>query len=198
MSIYYTIGEGVDRIEQGLDVVGESRTVSKFFPEHVKTYWQLFKYLNGKDRDILYLFFIAGKKQNDVMAILKRSQPGLCYDIRIIRKRLKFIFYINCVYDLYLEFLESDRRAIFTEDELEILTSMFNTTSYTMSSRITGKSQMTVRVVFSKCISKMKENKLWEIYEIFSAIKENLNILKRVYEKVDRNGVDTKPSKSLF
>ena len=35
----------------------------------------------------------ARKKQKDVQRILGRSQPSLCYDIKRIRRRLKFIFY---------------------------------------------------------------------------------------------------------
>jgi hypothetical protein len=44
----------------------------------------------------------------------------------------------------------------------------------------------------------MRKNKLWEIYEIFSAIRENLNVLKRVYGKVENSEVDSEPSKSMF
>ena len=196
---YTTIGEGAERIEDGLEVISESKTIVRFTPDHVHLYWQLFKFLNGKDRDVLYLFFIAGKKQKDVMAILNRSQPGLCYDIRVIRRRLKFIFYMNCIYDIYADFLDSEQRNnVFEENEIEVLTAMFHTTSYTLASKITGKSQMTVRSLFSRCLLKMRKNKLWEIYEIFSAIRENLNVLKRVYGKVDNSEVDSEPSKSLF
>jgi hypothetical protein len=194
----FSLGDGMDRLEDGLEVVTESKSVIRLAPEQVQDYWSLFKYLNGKDRDILYLFFVAGKKQNDVREILGRSQPGLCYDIRVIRRRLKFIYYMNCIYDLYIEFLDSETRSIFDDNEVEVLSALLNTTSYTMAAKITGKSQMTVRSLFSRSLERMRDNNMWELYEIFAAIRENLNVLKRVYGKVDNSTVDSEPSKSQF
>ena len=47
----------------------------------------IFNFLNNKDKDILYLIFISGKTQTDLVRILHRSQPSLSYDIKRIKNK---------------------------------------------------------------------------------------------------------------
>ncbi len=158
----------------------------------MRAYRPLFGWLNEKDRDILYLIFVSGKKQKDVQRILRRSQPSLCYDIKRIRRRLQFIFWLHQVFDIFVNFIK-DRCEYFTSQEIDILVLMFYTTSFTLTSRVLGLSQVKVRYAFNKCIrrmetmgmnapSKEEANKWWKIYEIFTIIKDNLNIVRRVYK----------------
>jgi hypothetical protein len=69
----------------------------------------------------------------------------------------------------------------FTEEELEILTMMFYTSSFTMTAERMGISQVRVRYSYNKCLKRMEEMGLWEPYEIFVVIRSNLNIIRRVY-----------------
>lgn len=148
-----------------------------FSPDQIFTYRNLFSFLNYKDRDILYLIFVAQKKQCEVQKILQRSQPSLCYDIKRIRKRLKFIFYLDSVFDVFLDFVENQE--IFSDEEMSILTSMFYTSSFTMTHRVLNMSQVKVRYSFNKMLDKMVDLEMWEIFEIFSIIRGNLNIIRR-------------------
>jgi hypothetical protein len=171
--------------------------------DQVRSYKPIFGWLNDKDRDILYLIFVSGKKQKDVQRILERSQPSLCYDIKRIRKRLQFIFYLNNVFDLFVNFVH-EFREYFSPQEMDILILMFYTTSFTLTSRVLGLSQVKVRYSFNKCIKRMENmgveldsqnkealsKKWWEIYEIFVIIKSNLNIVRRVYKSSD-DSLDT-------
>jgi len=127
-----------------------------------------------------------------VQRILNRSQPSLCYDIKRIRRRLKFIFYIHSVFDIFVNFLvdqrriSTERKAVgeegnFTEEELEILTMMFYSSSFTMTADRMGISQVRVRYSYNKCLKRMEELELWEPYEIFIVIRSNLNIIRRIY-----------------
>ena len=69
----------------------------------------------------------------------------------------------------------------FTEEELEILTMMFYTSSFTMTAERMRVSQVRVRYSYNKCLKRMEELELWEPYEIFMVIRSNLNIIRRVY-----------------
>ena len=164
-------GEGVDGI-----------TLPYLSVEQVRAFRSIFGFLNDKDRDILYLIFVSRKKQKDVQRILHRSQPSLCYDIKRIRRRLRFIVYLRSVFDIFLGFVK-DRTADFTDSEMAILVLMFYTSSFTMTANLLGTSQVRVRYAYNKCLKKMEDMELWEPYEIFMVIRSNLNIIKRICRK---------------
>ncbi len=139
-------------------------------------------FLNEKDRDILFLVFCSGKKQKEVEAIIRRSQPSLCYDIKRIRRRLRFINYLNSVVDIFMEFIER-RPPEFSAFEMEVLTMMFYTSSFTVASEVMKCSQVRVRYSFDRCLKKMEEYQMWEVYEIFMVVRSNLNLVRRTYKR---------------
>jgi hypothetical protein len=157
-------------------------SLPSFSAEQAKEFGHIFKFLNNKDRDILFLMFISRLKQNHVQKILNRSQPSLCYDIRRIRKRLQFIHYLHQIRDIYLNFLDI-KGAMYDPEILEILTLMFYTTSLTCTSKILRQQQIKIRYKYEKAIKQLEKNKHWDVYEIFSFIHDNLNIVRRFYKK---------------
>ena len=173
------IGQQVENLKaDGQEEVG----VLPFFSvEQVHAFRSIFGFLNNKDRDVLYLIFVSRKKQKDVQRILKRSQPSLCYDIKRIRRRLKYIFYIHSVFDIFVKFVSQCHKD-FTPEEIEIMTLMFYTSSFTMTSEMMGLSQVRTRYSYNKCIKRIEVLENWEIYEILMVIRENLNSIKRSYK----------------
>lgn len=149
--------------------------------EHVRAFRSIFGFLNDKDRDILYLIFVSRKKQKDVQRILNRSQPSLCYDIKRIRSRLRYIFYIHSVFDIFVRFVE-EKSQYFTAEEMEIMTLMFYTSSFTVTAEMMCLSQVRTRYAYNKCLRRMQALEMWEPYEIFMVIRENLNAIRRVYK----------------
>jgi len=181
------IGENIENVgKDHKGVCGSRKQIPRFLPEQVKDFRSIFKFLNGKDRDILYLVFVTGKKQKDIQRILQRSQPSLCYDIKRIRQRLKFIFYLNSVFDVFLEFIQACSE-YFTPEERDVLTLMFYTTCLSQTAKILGIQQVRVRYIFSSALRKLEGMEIWEVYEIFVAVQHNLNIVKRVYHELDEN-----------
>jgi DNA-directed RNA polymerase specialized sigma subunit len=170
--------ENVKKLASDEDLVSQTLTV-----DQVRIFRPIFCFLNGKDRDILYLIFVSKKKQKEVQTILRRSQPSLCYDIKRIRRRLRFIFYLNSVFDIFIEFVRS-KSHLFTPEEMDILTLMFYTSSFTQTAEILKVSQVRVRYSYDKCIRRMEEKEIWDAYEIFTVIRGNLNIVKRKYKNL--------------
>lgn len=173
------IGQKIDNFKSQRP--NERLVLPYFSIEQVNTFRSIFGFLNDKDRDILYLIFVSRKKQKDVQCILKRSQPSLCYDIKRIRCRLRYIFYLYSVFDIFIEFTQSCKD-FFSPTEMEILTYMFYTSSFTMTSEKVGLSQVKTRYAFNKCLRRMEALEMWEQYEIFKTIRFNLNTIKRVYK----------------
>jgi len=175
------------QVEEASTEVGEEGVLPYFNVEQVRAFRSVFGFLNDKDRDILYLIFVSRKKQKDVQRILHRSQPSLCYDIKRIRRRLRYIFYIHEVFDIFTNFVQ-EKVQYFTPEEMEILTLMFYTSSFTMTADTLGLSQVRTRYAFNKCLRRMEVlgeegmDNIWEVYEIFSMIRENLNAIKRVHK----------------
>lgn len=143
-------------------------------------FWSLFGFLNEKDRDILFLIFVSRKRQRDVQKILGRSQPSLCYDIKRIKRRLQFIYYLHSCFDIFIDFLRTQTES-FSSDEMSILSMMFYTSSFTETAKVLKISQVRVRYSYNKCLKRMEELELWEPYEILTVIRENLNIIRRTY-----------------
>jgi len=182
------VGHNIETIKNTRYEVAD---IPRFTADQVKDFRPVFRFLNDKDRDILYLIFVARKKQSAVERILGRSQPSLCYDIKRIRKRLQFICYLQTVYDIYLDFLH-ERASEYTDEELEIMTLMFYSTSLTQTARLMGMPQIRVRYRFDKILRKMEDLGHWDMYEIFQTIRTNLNIVKRIYKPAD--AVPSSPS----
>ena len=173
------VGSAIETIKGGKIEETESQY---FDPEQVVGFRQAFSFLSDKDRDILYLIFVSRKRQMEVKKILKRSQPSLCYDIRKIRYRLKYIFYVFSNFDSFVKFLQTTALEILTEEEICVLTSLLYTTSFTMASFVSGYTQVKIRCLFKQSLDKLKEHKIWDMYEFFSTVGENQNSLKRVHK----------------
>jgi hypothetical protein len=175
------VGRKVERLQAGDSPEG-AISMPGFSVEQIRTFRPVLSFLNEKDRDILHLIFVAAKKQKEVQRILRRSQPSLCYDIKRIRRRLKFVFYLHSVFDIFVDFLRRVKEdKSFEPEELDVLTLMFYTTSFTLASRVLGMPQVRVRYLYDRCLRRMEAKEMWDAYEIFMVVRSNLNIVRRMY-----------------
>ena len=145
-----TIGQHIERVEK-TRCEGRAIDRPKFTVEQLRGFKPMLSFLNAKDRDVLYLIFVSGKKQKDVQEILGRSQPSLSYDIKRIRNRLKFIFYLDSIFDIFIEFVSAPPDD-FIPFEVEVMLLMFYTSSFTMTSDILKVPQVKVRYSFDRCL----------------------------------------------
>ena len=173
------IGKHIENVQKK-ENDGES-SMPSFSVEQARSFRGILRFLNDKDRDILYLMFVSRKKQRDVLKILGRTQSSLAYDIKRIRRRLRFIYYLHSVFDIFVNFVAS-KKEYFTPEEMAILTMMFYTSSFTLTSEIMNVSQVRVRYAYNKCLRHMEELEMWDAYEIFLVIRSNLNTVRRVYK----------------
>ena len=180
-----SIGEHIDRVSSDRVLYGENYEKPFLTIDQLRAFKPILSFLNAKDRDILYLVFVSGKKQNDIQKILGRSQPSLSADLKRIRRRLKYLFYLASVYDIFINFVVNPPEC-FTDFELDVLMLMFYTSSFTMTSVLSSRpgspvSQVKVRYSFDKCLRQMEAENLWEVYEIFMVVRSNLNLIRRIY-----------------
>jgi hypothetical protein len=150
--------------------------------EDVPQLANILNFLNNKDKDILFLTFISAKTQTDIVRLMKRSQPSLSYDIKKIKKRIKFICYLHSLFPNFLKWLEEDSHEL-TCEQVMILTLMYFTTSFSHSSKVSNIKSARVRYIFDKTTKILKKDKKnIVIYDIFNNIRKNLNSLRREYD----------------
>jgi len=145
---------------------------------------EIFNFLNNKDKDILYLIFISGKTQTDLVKILSRSQPSLSYDIKRIKERIRFICFLHSQFPLFMNWLKEESEK-YSPEEVMVLTLMYYTTSFSQSSRVSGLKPTRIRYVFDKALIKLDRQDS-KINHFFSIIRDNLNVVRRAYLRADQ------------
>lgn len=179
-----SIGDGIENVavKQRSFQRGGSLILT---PSQIKSLRNVVRFLNDKDKDILYLIFCSGKKQCNVGSVIGRSQPSLCYDVRKIRKRLEFICYIDRVFPSFISFLNSSASDEYSPVELDIMSCLLLSTSLTQTASILNYRQIKIRYKFKKILKKMVDMGHWEMYEMFRTVGKSLNMIRRVYPFTD-------------
>jgi hypothetical protein len=140
----------------------------------------ILSFLNNKDRDILFLTFINGKAQTDIMRLLKRSQPSLSYDIKRIRERVGFICKLLGYFPDLTAFLESPEAGELPAEQVMVLTLMYFTTSFSQSARVSGLKPTRIRYIFDKLVSSHAFSNP-RLNELFAHVRQHLNSVRRSY-----------------
>ena len=83
-----------------------------------------FRFFGQKDMDIIYLYFLSGKKQEDMVRILGKSQPAISYDVTRIKEQIDFVIKIVSSIDDFIMFIVDDDNRLNTYDR-EMLTLFF-------------------------------------------------------------------------
>ena len=178
---YY--GDEIENISQDQARLARDFQLPSFGIREYQYVCRFLGFLNKKDRDIFLLAFVVKKHQSEIARILGRTQSMLSYDIQKIRNRISFICKLHSRMRVYQKWVEEHGDAI-ADDSLEILTAIFYTTSLTQSAEITGEKQIRVRYRFLKVLDWLKDEGHAEVYDMFSQVSKQLNIVRRVYTPI--------------
>ena len=80
--IRFIAKEYIENVRQKKDDGSARYSMPTFTADQARSFRSTLRFLNDKDRDILYLMFVSKKKQRDVLKILGRTQSSLVYDIK--------------------------------------------------------------------------------------------------------------------
>ena len=155
-----------------------NQDVLRLEPSDIKYYEWLFRFLSEKDKDILYLLYLSGCKQKNIMRILRKKQSSINYDFGRMKNRLSFIYYLTANFETFTEFLEKEPDFL-SAYERDILVLMFYTTSLTKTAKILSEQQMKIQYLFDKILGKLMYHKEWDVFEIFMSIRTRFNLVKR-------------------
>ena len=137
-----------------------------------------FRFFGQKDMDIIYLYFLSGKKQEDLVRILGKSQPAISYDVTRIKEQIDFVIKLMSSIDDFVMFIVDDDNRLNTYDR-EMLTLFFYSTSIVKTSRLMGINNITCRSHLNTVVNRLLTNGHVDMYNLFKYIMSNLNNIKK-------------------
>lgn len=137
-----------------------------------------FRFFGQKDMDIIYLYFLSGKKQEDLVQILGKSQPAISYDVTRIKQQMDFVIKLVSSLDDFIMFVVDDNNGLNAYDR-EMLTLFFYSTSIVKTSRLMGISNITCRSHLNTIVNRLLANGHIDMYNLFKYIMSNLNSIKK-------------------
>ena len=142
---------------------------------HLEVYFRLF---GRSDIDVIYLYFLSGKRQVDIRKILGKTQPAISYDVNRIRSQMDFVIRVVSMLDDFIIGIISCGGL--STRERELLTVFFYSTSWVKTARILGVDQQECRVSIIRLVEKLGELGYLELQCCITFIMENLNKIKKV------------------
>ena len=144
-----------------------------------------FRFFGQKDMDIIYLYFLSGKKQEDMVRILGKSQPAISYDVTRIKEQIDFVIKIVSSIDDFIMFIVDDDNRLNTYDR-EMLTLFFYSTSIVKTSRLMGINNITCRSHLNTVVNRLLSNGHVDMYNLFRYIMSNLNNIKKYVPRYEQ------------
>ena len=142
---------------------------------HLEVYFRLF---GRSDIDVIYLYFLSGKRQVDIRKILGKTQPAISYDVNRIRSQMDFVIrVVSMLDDFIIGIISCDG---LSTRERELLTVFFYSTSWVKTARILGMDQQECRGLIIRLVEKLGKLGYLELQGCITFIMENLNKIKKV------------------
>lgn len=149
------------------------------------TNWQVNQYLDAyfrffgkKDMDIVYLYFISRKKQEQIMQILGKTQPAVSYDVTKIKEQINFVIKLIASLDDFIMFIVDPDNKMKTMDK-QMLVLFFYTTSIAKTARLMGINNITCRSHLYTIVNRLLSQGHIDMYNLFKYIMGNLNSVKK-------------------
>lgn len=135
--------------------------------------------LPAREADFVDLYFFRKLKQTDIARIFGVSQPTVCYRLQRAASRIKFMISMPAVCAEGID--EALAKVITNPMDASIMRLMRETTCQSEVAKRLGVSQGLVRHRFLRIVRQMRNSDALAPYaQMFSAIAENLNILREV------------------
>ena len=170
----YVAGYSVNEVEMPEKATRDSYTNWEV-NEYLGNY---FRFFGQKDMDIIYMYFLSGKKQEDLVKILGKSQPAISYDVTRIKEQIDFVIKLVSSVDDFIMFIVDDSNGLNTYDR-EMLTLFFYSTSIVKTSRLMGINNITCRSHLNTIVNRLLSNGHVDMYNLFKYIMSNLNNIKK-------------------
>ena len=135
--------------------------------------------LPPREADFVDLYYFRNVNQTDIATIFGVSQPTVCYRLKRATARIQFLLQLPPITRPELE--EAVNSFLPDPLDAQIMILMWETTCQSEVAKRLGVTQGLVRHRFLRGMRLMRENtQLLPLSEMFTAISDNLNILREV------------------
>lgn len=143
-----------------------------------------FRFFGKKDMDIIYLYFISRKKQEQIVQILEKTQPAVSYNVTKIKEQINFVTKLMLSLDDFIMFIVDPDNNMKTFDK-QMLVLFFYTTSISKTACLLGINNITCRSHLYTIVNRLLSKGHNDMYNIFKYILQNLNNIKKHVNDLD-------------
>lgn len=136
----------------------------------------ILRFLNYYDLDLIYLTYLAQKKQVDLAKLLAQTQPSISYNLNRIRRQVQYVYFFLANLDNIVNYLRSTDK--FTLKEKQMLLVFFYSLTPTKAAYVFHMHPITYKNKLHVIIQKLKQQNQ-EIYDIYQNIIKNFNKIKK-------------------
>lgn len=136
----------------------------------------ILRFLNYYDIDLIYLTFLAKKKQVDLAKILDQTQPSISYNLSRIRKQIQFVYFFLANVDNVINFLRNTND--FDLHQKQMLLVFFYSLTPTKAAMVFKMHPITFK---NKLLAVLKRLEVIDVdlYNVFMFVFNNQNKIKK-------------------
>ena len=136
----------------------------------------ILRFLNYYDLDLIYLTFLAKKKQVDLAKILDQTQPSISYNLSRIRKQIQFVYFFLSNVDNVINYLRNTKE--FDLMQKQMLLVFFYSLTPTKAAMVFRMHPITFKNKLTLVLQKLQQ-KNKDLYDVFMYVFNNENKIKK-------------------
>lgn len=136
----------------------------------------ILRFLNYYDLDLIYLTFLAKKKQVDLAKILDQTQPSVSYNLSRIRKQIQFVYFFLANVDNVINYLRSTDQFDLTQKQMLLV--FFYSLTPTKAAMVFRMHPITFKNKLTLVLQKLQQ-KNKQLYDTFMFVFNNENKIKK-------------------
>lgn len=175
---------GIDFISVSEDMVSLGGEIVKIPETDLIRFKNILRFLNQKDRDILMLVYVSGKRQSELRRILEQSQPSLCYGMSRLKDRIKYAHFLDSYFDRFVDYIDSRGKELddVTKHGRDVAVGIFYTTSLSVTAEFVDSTAIRIKNSLDDILTHFIKTENYEMFELFNSIKNSLNVIRREYK----------------
>lgn len=136
----------------------------------------ILRFLNYYDLDLIYLTYLAKKKQVDLAKLLDQTQPSVSYNLNRIKRQVQYVYFFLANLDNIVNYLRQTDK--FTLKQKQMLLVFFYSLTPTKAAYVFHMHPITYKNKLHVIIEKLKQENQ-QIYNVYQDVIKNFNKIKK-------------------
>lgn len=136
----------------------------------------ILRFLNYYDLDLIYLTYLAQKKQVDLARLLDQTQPSVSYNLNRIKRQVEYVYFFLANLDNVVNYLR--QTTLFNLRQKQMLLVFFYSLTPTKAAYVFHMHPITYKNKLHDIVQRLKQQNM-QIYNIYQDIIKNFNKIKK-------------------